>query len=269
MKLSFSTLGCPDRNLDNVLEAAKKYGFDGIEIRGLSGEMYAPKMPDFAPEKLESVKAKLSSLGLEIPILSSGATFAEIDRAQASFVEACAYVDLAGALGVPFVRVKSTLQGYITPVDLRLASGLYGQLCEYAEHRGVVPLLETNGNLCSSAAMRAIIRRTGSKNSGVLWDVHHTWRYGGETPVETIANIGNYICHVHIKDSITENGGVKYVLPGTGDIPFADMLLMLHALRYEGYISLEWDPALESDLPETTELLAHYKTYMSEQLAEI
>lgn len=262
MKLSFSTLGCPRWSWQDVLTTAKDLGFDGVELRGLGDEMYAPKIPEFAPQNLAQTKADLAEKGLVIPILTSAAVLADKERAQASFVEACAYIDLASAMGVPYVRVMGTGEPHITLGDLRLAAGLYGQLCEYAEPRGVVPLIETNGDLSSSAAMRSLIRRAGSKNSGVLWDVHHTVRFGGEMPVETIANIGNFIKHVHVKDSVMVGSKPEYRMMGYGDVPLADTLIMLKAMRYDGFVSLEWVKRWNPDLQEPGIVFAHYKSYM-------
>ncbi len=207
-------------------------------------------------------QADLAAMNLVIPILTSGAVLAEKEKAQASFVEACAYIDLASTMGIPYVRVMGTGQPQITLGDLRLAAGLYGQLCEYAEPLGVMPLLETNGDLSSSAAMRSLIKRAGTKNCGVLWDVHHTVRFGGESPVETIANIGNFIKHVHVKDSVMAGSKLEYRMLGYGDIPVADTLLMLKALRYNGFISLEWVKRWNPDLQEPGIVFAHYKSYM-------
>ncbi len=262
MKLSFSTLGCPRWSWKEVLSTAKDLAFDGIEIRGLGDEMYAPKIAEFQPENAAQTKADLAAMGLSIPILTSGAILGEKDKAQASFVEACAYIDLASAMGVPYVRVMSTGQPHITVGDLRLTAGLYSQLCEYAEPLGVMPLLETNGDLSCSAAMRSLIRRAGTKNCGVLWDVHHTVRFGGESPVETIANIGNFIKHVHVKDSVMVGPKTEYRMMGYGDIPIADTLIMLKAMRYEGFISLEWVKRWNPDLQEPGIVFAHYKSYM-------
>jgi sugar phosphate isomerase/epimerase len=39
MKLAFSTLGCPDWELAEVIAGARKYGYDGVELRALSGSL--------------------------------------------------------------------------------------------------------------------------------------------------------------------------------------------------------------------------------------
>ena len=50
MKLAFSTLGCPGWSFEEIFATAKDLGMDGIEIRGIGTEMYAPKAAPFAPQ---------------------------------------------------------------------------------------------------------------------------------------------------------------------------------------------------------------------------
>ena len=35
MKLSFTTLGCPDWSFAKILEEAQRIGYEGVEIRGI------------------------------------------------------------------------------------------------------------------------------------------------------------------------------------------------------------------------------------------
>jgi hypothetical protein len=47
-KLAFSTLGCPKWTFSQIVECAVDNGYQGIEIRGLRGEMDLPKCPEFS-----------------------------------------------------------------------------------------------------------------------------------------------------------------------------------------------------------------------------
>ena len=51
MKLSFSTVGCPDWSWGEIVAAASDLGYDGIELRGLGRELYTPGLSLFAPGK--------------------------------------------------------------------------------------------------------------------------------------------------------------------------------------------------------------------------
>ena len=45
MKLAFSTLGCPNWSVEQVVEAAVQLGYDGVEVRGLRGNLDLATMP--------------------------------------------------------------------------------------------------------------------------------------------------------------------------------------------------------------------------------
>ena len=63
MKISFSTLGCPDFSWSDIYSMAKDLGFNGIEVRGLGDEIYAVKAKPFTDENVADTAAKLAKLG--------------------------------------------------------------------------------------------------------------------------------------------------------------------------------------------------------------
>ena len=44
-KLAFTTLACPDWSLPQVIDAARRYGYDGVELRLLDGEVIELTLP--------------------------------------------------------------------------------------------------------------------------------------------------------------------------------------------------------------------------------
>lgn len=263
MKLSFSTLGCPRWSFDEMLTIAKDLHIDGIEIRGLGRTMYAPDMDIFSPKNISATAAKLAETGLCIPILTSGAYFAHAGAADNSVGEACAYIDLAEKLNVPYIRVMAEPTPEPGSGDLRLAAEKYAQVCDYARGTTVTPLIETNGLLASGEAMLEFLKLTNRSNAAVLWDIHHTVRYFGEAPETTVKLLGKYIRHAHIKDSVMKNGAVEYRMMGYGDIPAQDALKALSAAGYDGFISLEWVKRWNPDLEEPGIVFAYFCTYMN------
>ena len=67
MKISFSTLACPDYSWVDIYSMAKDVGFGGIEIRGLGQDIFAVHARPFTDERLPKTLEKLRSLNLEIP----------------------------------------------------------------------------------------------------------------------------------------------------------------------------------------------------------
>jgi len=267
MKLCFSTLGCPRWTWNEITATAKDLLLDGIEIRGIADSMYAPDIREFSADALSKTVQQLQKLGLSVPILSSGAALADPARAQAAFLEAADYINLAARMGVPYIRVMGTDEPQITAGDFTLAAGLYRQLCALGVKKGVTPLIETNGLLSCAADMQDFLTEAGHENSGVLWDVHHSVRYANESPLQTIAALGDQIRHVHVKDSSLQNGRVKYQMMGCGDIPLADTLALLRAIGYDGFVSLEWVKRWVTDLEDAGIVFAQFKRFMDSELA--
>ena len=52
MKVAFSTLGCPGWSWDEIFATAKDLGLDGIEIRGVDNQMFAPEIKVFKEENI-------------------------------------------------------------------------------------------------------------------------------------------------------------------------------------------------------------------------
>ena len=71
MKFSFSTLGCPSWSWGEILAAARDLNYDGIEIRGIKGELYAPHIKYFQKDMLDDTISRLQELHLSISCLTS------------------------------------------------------------------------------------------------------------------------------------------------------------------------------------------------------
>lgn len=262
MKLAFSTLGCPGWSWNEIYATAKDLGLQGIEVRGVGRELYAPKAKPFLPENIEATIAQLTAQNLCISMLTSGATLGVGDT-DTSITEAKAYIDLAGRLGVPFVRVM--IAGKPEPVegeDIEKCGKLYRELCDYAAPKGVSPLLETNGELASSEVMAELMRGVKAENCGVLWDIHHPYRFFEESPEETYGNIRQWVKYVHVKDSIGDAANVEYRMMGYGNVPVLDTLKLLDKGGYDGFITLEWVKRWNPDLQEPGIVFSHFSDYM-------
>ena len=269
MKISFSTIGCPDWEWNTVLSRAKELGVNGIEVRGLGGELYAPRAVPFAAERLEETKERLAKAGLCVSIFTSGASLG-VENADIALDEARDYVDLAARFGVPFVRVMVCSSPEPRGgEDLAQCAALYTELCGYAAQKGVTPLLETNGPLGSSLEMARFMDGIAQDNKGVLWDVHHPFRFFGETPERTMANIGPLVRHVHLKDSLAAGTDVRYKLLGEGDVPVFPALRLLVEAGYEGFVSLEWVKRWRPELQEPEVVFAQFMNYMRIKLKKL
>ena len=269
MKLAFSTLGCPNWQWKEIFATAKDLQIDGIEIRGIENEIYAPKVRVFDDANYKGTLQQLDDAGLVLTQLTSGATLGMPDSATAGRQEAMDYIDMAAKLGVPYIRVMISPQPGPEPVDMEGARKLYQELCEYAKPKGVCVLVETNGVLADSRVMREFIADGDPDSSGVLWDIHHPYRFFNESPEFTFRHIGKYVKNTHVKDSVYKDGKISYRMMGYGDVPVFDALKILKAAEYHGFITLEWVKRWNKELQEPGIVFYHYVSYMKYLMEQI
>ena len=264
MKLAFSTVGCPDWSFDEIFAAAKDFGYDAIEIRGIGKEIYAPKLNVFSEKNIDATKKKLNDAGLFVSMLASNAVIGIPAFANAGKKEAIEYIDLAYRLKAPFVRVMVTPRPEADEADLGCAAAAYLEMCEYAKHKGVTPLLETNGIFAESGILAKFLEQVPSQNKGALWDINHPCRFFGESAAQVFGNIGKYVRYLHVKDSLMdpETKKISYKMVGHGDLPISDIVGLMADSGYDGVLSLEWTKRWQPELQEPGIVFSQYVNYM-------
>lgn len=264
MKIAFSTLGCPDFSWADIYSMAKDLGFDGIEIRGLGKEIFAARAQPFTNDQLPKTIKTLSRLHLEIPCLSTGCCLKHVEQAEKNHREILEYITLAAKLGTPYIRILADSEPHPDgEVDDGVVLAALRRLIPVAEEHGVTLLVETNGVYSDTKRLSGLLNRVASDAVAALWDTHHPYRFAGETPEETVQNLGAYIKYIHVKDSVVENGAIRYRMIGEGDLPVDDIMLALRSINYDGYVSLEWVKRWAADLSDAGVVFPHFANYMS------
>ena len=270
LPLAFSTLGCPAWEWKKVLDFAQVNGFAAIELRGLMGNLDLPSSPEFAPGQIAQTKQQVADHGLKISDLGSSSEMHVADAAQRAkqLADAQRFIDLAAALQVPYVRVfGNQLRGPREEVIARVADGLH-QLGEYAGPRGVTVIIESHGDFVDSPTLKEVLTRADSQSVALLWDAHHTFVDGHEQPEHTVAELGPWIRHTHLKDSVQVGKERKYVLTGKGDVPIERQVMALRRIGYKGYYCFEWEKVWHPDLLEPEVAFPDYVRVVSEYLKE-
>ncbi len=257
MKLSFSTVGCPQWRWSDIVAAASDLGYDGIELRGLGEELYMPHVDRFRPERVADTRDGLEKRGLAITCLASDVPLHSRDGDPVAAMKD--YLALAHALGAPYIRALGDSWGEPgAQVDEALVLARLRELAPEAERQGVALLVETNGVWSDTKKLRRLIDEAGSPAVAVLWDINHPVRNFGETVATTWDNIGGLVRHVHLKDSVSQNGKTVYKMLGYGDLPIGEALQKLKQSGFEGALSLEWVKRWNSELEESDVVFPHY-----------
>jgi sugar phosphate isomerase/epimerase len=252
LPIGFSTLGCPAWDWLKVLDFASQNGFASVELRGLQGTMDLPSRPEFSADQSAQSKKNVAARGLHISCVSSSASMHDTDphKHEAQLADARRFIDLASALAVPYVRVfGNNIVGPRDQAIQHVAKSLH-QLGDYANPKDVTVLIESHGDFTDSPTLRTVLEQADSPHVALLWDAHHTYVSGKEDPAFTVARLGKFIRHTHLKDSRKEGNDVHYVLTGRGDVPVKRQVQVLAETGYKGYFSFEWEKVWHPDLEE-------------------
>ncbi len=261
MKLAFSTLCCPNYGWNDIFTMAKDLGFDGVEIRHIKEE---DASSPFSADKCANTAEKLKQMNLEIPCLSTGSCIHHDDWDEGK-AEIISYIEVAEKIGTPYIRILGDFNAAPeSDVDDGLVAQRMRELAAVAEKRGVMLLIETNGVYADTARLASLLNDIASDNVAALWDIHHPYRFFGEAPETTLTNLGAYIKHVHVKDSVMEGGEVKYKILGEGDLPIEETMLALRSINYEGFVTLEWVKRWNPELCDAGIIFPKFIDYISE-----
>jgi sugar phosphate isomerase/epimerase len=258
MKVSFSTLACPTSSLDAAIEQAQTLGFDGIELRFVSGSDRLWELAEFTGAGLRESRDRLASAGLAIPCVDTSCFFHYTDaplRAQ-SLEMGRHMVDLAAALGAPGVRVfgdRVQAGANLDSTTAWVAEGIC-QLAEFAQPAGVEIWLESHGDFARSSETIRVLQLSGRPNTGVLWDPLNAYSEFAEEPAGGWRELGPAIRHVHIKDGCRLQDAPSSkpwdpVFPGNGDFPASSLVELLRRHGYQRFISLEWEKRWHPEIP--------------------
>lgn len=263
MKLSFSTLGCPDWSFDTIMSNAKEMGFDGVELRGVNGVMDAENIPEFSPENAEATKARLAALGLPIVGFGTSVIFHDPKAYDDMVASGKRAIDVCERVRIPRIRVfgdKIERPEDTADVAARVARGI-GELCDYAADKGVQVVQEVHGNFNTIEAISRVIDGAGRHpNFGILWDIQHSDKTYGDAWPDFYDVIRPFVRHVHTKDHL--RAGFALCLTGEGDLPIPAICKRLLSDGYDGYFSLEWEKKWHPELQEPEVVFPAYVAYM-------
>ena len=275
MKLSFSTLGCPAWTYQDILRRAAEYGFHGIAIRGLNGELDLVKVAEFQPTRRAETRRQAERAGIAINLLGASTKLmvpdAELAGSQQNAKE---HIDLAADLYCPFVRVF----GGAIPVGLshvaaiRRAAERLRELGDHAATRGVKVLMESHDDWVVPAFLRRALEAANHPNVGALWDIHHPFRIAGIGINEAWEALAPFVTAIDVKDSREDFAarlGYRYVRIGEGEIPLRDALALALRNGYDGWLTLEWEKRWHPDIEEPEVVFPHFVKSIGELLASL
>lgn len=97
---------------------------------------------------------------------------------------------------------------------------------------------------------------------GICVDVGHTARAGLDVP-ETIRQVGARLYDVHMKDLVNDGSKWTQVAVGDGILPVEKIFAALEAVRYPGYVDLEYEIHEDDPMPGMIKSFAYMRGVMA------
>lgn len=266
MKLAFSTLACPKWELLQIVAGARRWGYDGVELRAVGGSLDLLGRAEFGPAQLATTRDSFQ--GLEICCVDTSCVFHSADaneRAEQVKV-ALAHAELAAKLGAPLIRVfPDKIQPGAQRQETRdwIASCLHEIAACMPD--GVNVGLETHGDFARAEYASEIVTLANHPKVKLIWDVANSVATGDETE-HAGRVVQPYLAHVHLRDAKPVSGSEHWlpVLAGTGRVSFAAALSALRDLNYDGFISFEWEKYWHPEIEEPEVALPDFINAISE-----
>ncbi len=265
-RIAFSTLAFPDATLASAASLGRRWGYSGIELRLIDGELIDPSMP-----AADRVRVKRAVTAAELPVVAVDSSIRLTDDNPGP--ELRRFLELASDWESPLVRVFGGALAAANPArqqQLRAAARVLESGVPLAERLGVAIGVETHDAFSASSVVAELLAlidpaAVDSGAVGAVWDSHHPYRMG-ETPAEVYANLGPRILLAQVKDARRlARDDWQLVLLGEGEVPVRDVLGLLAAAGYPHWISVEWEkrwhPEIEEPevaLPQHLELLTKW-----------
>ncbi len=200
MRPGFMSSVHPQQTLPELIETAKRYGYQGIEFRVEWDHKHGIEL-DATTEQLTAARQMLGDSGIAASCIATSVRFNSSDRAEHLPPRETLrkYIALAAEVGAPTLR---TFSDSVPEEDeaarnavLSLAAESYAYVDDWAQQHGIKVLDETQPNLRGHWA-KQVLDQAQADSLQVLWHIGHHLRRG-QSVDDAYTSIRGHVRHVH------------------------------------------------------------------------
>jgi len=266
MKYAFMSFSTPELSFTEMIDAAKRFGYDGVEIRIDSDHAHGLE-PSIDKSLRQKAREQASEAGIEICCIATSSKFADPSNKEETQTETHAAIELAHDLGAPCIRVfgGSFPESMDREEAVSYMSGSLLELADFAQEQRVTVCLETHDSWCNPEHVAQVIKKCNHPFIQVNCDIMHPVRRGNATMDQAFDVLGPFIRHVHFHDG-TGYDKLEMVPVGKGAIDHKTALKRLMDIDYQGFLSgewIKWEP-WEEHLPRELAQMKEYEKQLRE-----
>jgi sugar phosphate isomerase/epimerase len=222
----------PAMTLDDFIDLAAGLDLDAVELT-------AYYFPQTTPDYLAHLKGRCTRLGLDISGTAVGNNFcvADADKLREQIDAVKRWIEHSARLGAKTMRIFAGTVAKNDSEDKARSRCIAAiqEACDHAAKYGVYLALENHGGITSTAEqVLALVKAVKHDWFGVNLD---TGNFRTDDPYGDLEKIAPYAVTVQIKTEIQRRGRKKE------EADLKRLINILRAVRYRGYVALEYEAA--------------------------
>ncbi len=236
LKLGVASYSLRNFSRQQAIEMTRALGAQYINLKSVHLPYEA------TPAEIGGARREIAAAGLQI--VGGGMITFETDTDQG----VRKYFDYAKAAGMPLIvgtckpAVLPRIEKFVKQYDIKLAIHNHGPEDE---------------NFPSPYDVLKAVKGMDPR-MGLCMDIGHTVRTGTD-PVRAAADAGPRLLDMHAKDLRDLGDKDSQCIVGEGKIPIAALLRQLEAMRYAGYVNLEYEIEPDNPMPGMKQSFAYMR----------
>jgi inosose dehydratase len=224
LKVGLASYSLRKFSLEQAIEMCRAMDVRYITLKDVHLPMTA------TPDEIRAARAKLAAAG--ITLMGGGVIYMKND--EAAVRKAFEYAKAAGLpliVGAPDPDAIPLVERFVREYGIPLAIHNHGP--------------EDKSYPAPQDALKLIKDR--DRRLGLCMDVGHTVRAGAD-PVRTVAEVGDRLMDLHVKDLRSATDKDSQVEVGKGIVDYPGLIRALHERNFAGHVALEYE--INEDHPE-------------------
>jgi inosose dehydratase len=244
MRIGYCTWGTKTIDIEQLIPAIAKIGYQGIELAVTPG--WPTELYSLHAARRQRIAQLLDEYGLVLTAVAGHTSMCESDPDQ----NATNLQRLRDAIGLAAELAQEGEQPIVVslvggPVDAwdarrQIVAGRVHSLGEYAASRGVVLALEPHSGTSFDTPDKAIwlLEQVNHPAVRLNFDISH-FEVIGIGIDACVPHMVPWSVHTHVKDQRGRYPNHEFLTPGSGPFDLVHYLKAMHAAGYTGFIGME------------------------------
>lgn len=254
-------MGTPDWEAKEIIQAAARYGYNGVDLR--VSEKKGELQIDSSDAEICEIRKIFSDENIQLAGLLCYNKVGNSDAGSWNEMKESLvrHMELGCKAGSPSIRMFGGNPHKDVPTEEfieRSAETISAALSEFKENINIV--LQNHGGSYTALEGVRLIRKVANPRFGLVFSPDHCMMMG-EDMAEVYRQVPAVSKQLYLSDAVpAESGDRKFVgiLPGKGIVPFKAAYEAIGGKNFPGFVSFKWEKIWQAQLEEPEVALPYF-----------